>query len=33
VEFATLFAACGFALVKVHPTESPLSIVEGVRIG
>jgi hypothetical protein len=28
-EFAALFAASGFELVKVHPTESPLSIVEG----
>lgn len=30
-EFAKLFAGSGFALVKVHPTECPLSVVEAVR--
>ena len=32
-EFAELFAAAGFDLVKVHPAEGPLSIVEGVSRG
>lgn len=31
VEFADLFDSAGFELGKVHPTECPLSIVEGVR--
>jgi hypothetical protein len=30
-EFAALFEGAGFELVKVHPTECPLSIVEGAR--
>ena len=30
-EFRGLFAAAGFDLLHVHPTEGPLSIVEGVR--
>jgi hypothetical protein len=30
-DFAKLFAAAGFELVKVHPTESPFGIVEAVR--
>lgn len=30
-EFAKLFAAAGFDLVKTHPTESPFGIVEGVK--
>ena len=27
-EFAALFASAGFALVAVHPTASPVSIIE-----
>jgi SAM-dependent methyltransferase len=30
-EFSWLFAGAGFELVKVHPTECPLSVVEAVR--
>jgi SAM-dependent methyltransferase len=30
-EFRDLFGRAGFDLAKVHPTESPLAIVEGVR--
>ena len=30
-EFRALFASAGLELVKVHPTQSPLSIVEGAR--
>ena len=30
-EFGELFGAAGFDLVKVHPTEGPVGIVEGVR--
>jgi hypothetical protein len=30
-EFAALFAASGLRLVKVHPTKSPLSILEAAR--
>jgi hypothetical protein len=30
-EFAQLFDGAGFELMKVHPTEGPVSIVEGVR--
>ena len=32
-QFRTLFNAAGFDLLHVHPTEGPLSIVEGVRRG
>ena len=31
-EFAELFAAAGFRLTRVVPTESPLSVVEAVRV-
>jgi len=27
-EFATLFASAGLALVNIHPTQSPVSVVE-----
>jgi hypothetical protein len=30
-EFSWLLAGAGFNLVKVHPTESPLSVIEAVR--
>jgi len=30
-EFSELFERAGFNLVKVHATESPVTIVEGVR--
>jgi hypothetical protein len=30
-EFRDLFGRAGFELAKVHATESPLSIVEGLR--
>jgi hypothetical protein len=30
-EFAALFASVGLALVAVHPTPSPLSIVEAKK--
>jgi hypothetical protein len=30
-EFSWLFAGAGFHLVKVHPTECPLSVIEAVR--
>jgi hypothetical protein len=32
VEFRALFAAAGFKLTNIIPTESPVSIIEGVRI-
>ena len=31
VEFAQLFASAGFELLKVHKTDSPFGIVEGVK--
>ena len=31
-EYAALFAKAGFELTRVIPTESPYSIVEGVRV-
>jgi hypothetical protein len=31
-EFETLLASAGLALVKVHPTKSPLSIVEAAKV-
>jgi hypothetical protein len=31
-EFATLFERCGFKLMRILPTKSPLSVVEAVRV-